>query len=351
VAGAKCVPANGVMQMWTRWLLFTLAVLLPATVARAQTGVAEIASAERVVTKNAVAYQYLQDGRADDAAGLLRTAVAADPADGGAHQLLCRVYYAEERADNAIHECELAVSAGAENNEQASDNQLWLGRAYGLKAEHAGPLSAFSLARKVQASFARAVELNPSNVAAIDDLGEYDVEAPFVVGGGEDKARALAAQVMPRYPSSAHHLLARLAAQKRDLPTAEAEYKRVIAIEKSTESWIDLADFYQTHGRTDDAVAAVRSGQALDRTHGPALVGAAKVLIAAHREPDLAERCLREYLASRDKSEAAPAFKVHLQLSKLIAARGDAKEASREYEAALALAPAFAKTARQVQGL
>ena len=108
VAGANCVPTNGVMQMWTGRLLFILALILPATVARAQAGVAEIASAERVVTKNAVAYQYLQDGRAEDAAGLLRAAVTANPADGGAHQLLCRVYYAEERADNAIHECELA---------------------------------------------------------------------------------------------------------------------------------------------------------------------------------------------------------------------------------------------------
>lgn len=337
--------------MWIRQVFFSFALILAATAAQAQAGVAGIASAERVVSRNTAAYEYLQDGRAEQAATLLRATIAANPSDGDAHQLLCRVYYAEERADAAIHECELAVAARTENNQQASDNQLWLGRAYGLKAQHAGPLSAFSLARKVVACFSRAVDLNPANVAAIDDLGEYYVEAPFVVGGGEDKARALAARVMPDYPKSAHHLLARLAAQKNDLPTAEMEYKRVIAMDKTTQSWVDLADFYQAHGRSDDAVGAIRAALNLDRTHGPELVGAAKVLSAAHREPDLAEHCLREYLASASKTESAPAFKVHLQLGQLMAARGNSKEADREFEAAAALAPAFAKTARQVQGL
>ena len=68
-------------------------------------------------------------------------------------------------------------------------------------------------------------------------------------------------------------------------------------------------------------------------------------------EPDLAERCLRDYLASRAKSDAAPAFKVHLQLSRLLAARGDTRGATHEADATAALAPSFARTARPAQGL
>jgi tetratricopeptide (TPR) repeat protein len=310
----------------------------------------DAASADRALGGDAPAYHALQEGRVDDAANLLRARLAADPYDALAHQLLCRVFYALDAADDAIRECELAVSY-APNGAQSSDHQLWLGRAYGLKARHAGPIAGFTLARKVQASFARAVDLNPASVAALNDLGEYYVAAPFIVGGGTDKAQALAARILPRFPEAAHHLLARIAAANNDLATAESEFKQEVAVQRSPEAWIDLAHFYQTHNRPDDALAAVKSAVAADRTRGPVFVDAASILTAAHRDPDLAERCLRDYLASHAKSDAAPAFKVHLQLSRLLAARGDTDGANREVAAAAALAPTFARAARPVQGL
>lgn len=328
-------------------LLAVTAIAAPRV--HAQKPLADISSASHQA-KHAPAFLALQEGRVDDAAIILRTAIDADSKDSIAHQLLCRVYYAQSQADEAIHECELAVASPAVNNEQASDNQLWLGRAYGLKARHAGPFAGYKLARKVQNSFAQAVQLNPSSVSALNDLGEYDVSAPFIVGGGTDKAQALAARMVPRFPGAAHLLLARIAQSNNDVKTAEAEFKQQIAIERSPEAWIDLAQFYQTHKRPEDALAAIKSALTVDRAHGPALVDAASILTAAHRDPDLAERCLREYLSSHAKSDEAPAFKVHLQLGKLLSARGNTKEADREVEAAAALAPGFTHRAIAAQG-
>jgi tetratricopeptide (TPR) repeat protein len=318
---------------------------------RAEVRPAEIAAADRALGANAAAYHALQEGRGDDAVNLLRTTLAANPADALAHQLLCRVFYAEDEADEAIQQCELAVSTAGGASVLASDCELWLGRAYGMKARHAGPIAGFTLARKVNASFSRAVELNPANVAALNDLGEYYVAAPFIIGGGTDRARALAARMMPRFPGAAHRLLARIANADNNLPTAEFEFKQAVAAERSPDAWIDLAQFYQTHARPDDALAAIKSALVADRTHGPMLVDAASILTKANRAPDLAERCLRDYLASRAKSDAAPAFKVHLQLSRLLAARGDKPSADREVAAAAALAPAFTRNARTSQGL
>lgn len=306
---------------------------------------------DRALGTDAAAYHALLEGRAEDATTMLLSTLAANPADSTAHQLLCRVYYAQDKADDAVHQCEQAAASQIAGDSLASDNHLWLGRAYGLKARHAGPLAGFTLARKVHENFSRAIELDPSNLAALNDLGEYYVAAPSIVGGGAEKAQALAAQMMPRFPASAHRLLARFADSNSDLTTAEAEFKRAIAAQNIAESWIDLAQFYQTQDRGDDALAAIKSGVALDRIHGPVLVDAASILTAAHRAPDLAERCLRDYLASHAKSDAAPAFKVHLQLSRLLLARGDPGDADRELEAAVALAPSFARRARTAQGL
>ena len=253
---------------------------------RAEVRSAETAASDRALGEDAAAYHALQEGRNDDAANLLRATLAANPADALAHQLLCRVFYAQDVADEAIRECELAVSRAGAASDLASDNNLWLGRAYGMKARRAGPVAGFTLARKVEASFARAVELNPGNVAALNDLGEYYVAAPFIIGGGPDRARALAARIMPRFPGAAHRLLARLADSDNNLATAESEFKQAVAAERSPGAWIDLAQFYQTHARPDDALAAVKSALAADRTHGPDAGG-------RRQHPDQGAPCAR----------------------------------------------------------
>ena len=334
----------------TKHLLLMVALVSAAMPASMRAQKADLASADKVVTRSASALLALEDGRVEEATTLARASLAGNPGDAYSHQLLCRAFYAQDRADEAVQECEAAVAL-PQNQQSASDNQLWLGRAYGLKARHAGPINGFKLARRVQASFARAVDLDSSNVAAMNDLGEYYVEAPSIVGGGTDKAKALAARMMPRFPAQAHLLLARIAVDDKDNGTAEAEFKQVIAIQKNTQSWVDLAAFYQTHHRQDDAVAAVKAGLALDRTHGPAVVDAASILIAMHREPDLAERCLELYLTSKAKTDEAPAFKVHVELSRLLVARGLSTEAGQHTDAATALAPVFTRNSRQWQGL
>jgi len=312
---------------------------------------ADLAAADKAAVGSTSPLQALQDGRVEDAAAMLRASLNSNPGNAYARQLLCRVYYTQDRADEAVHECELAAGAGGQSAQSASDNQLWLGRAYGLKARHAGPIAGFKLARRVQACFAKAVELNSANAAAMSDLGEYYVDAPAIVGGGTDKAKMLADSMMSKFPAQAHQLLGRIATENGEYDTAEAEFKRVIAIQKSTQAWVDLAAFYQKRGRNNDAVAAIKSGLTADRTHGPAIVDSASVLIAMHRESELAERCLRLYLASRARTDEAPAFKVHVELSRLLKARGLSDEAGQQMAAATALAPVFARSSRQWQGL
>ena len=166
---------------------------------------------------------FLQQGRVDEAAASLREMLAAHPGDAQAHQLLCRIYYAQDMADNAIHECQLAASS----DPASSDNQMWLGRAYGFKASHANPLSALNLAIKVRIAFERAVQLDPENIHALSDLGEFYVDAPALIGGGLDKAQALAARMQPHFPSQAHRLLALIAEKKKAIPWSVAGLKEI----------------------------------------------------------------------------------------------------------------------------
>jgi len=287
----------------------------------------------------------LQQGRVDEATASLRQVLATQPGDAQAHQLLCRSYYSLEMADNAIRECELAVS----NDPSNSDNQMWLGRAYGFKAAHANPVAALSLAIKVRTAFERAVQLDPENIQAMSDLGEFYVEAPSLIGGGLDKAQALAARMQPQFPAQAHRLLALAAEKKKDNAAAESEFIKAVDAGRTPDAYIDLGHFYQRHNQPDKMADALQAGIAADRRKGPALVDAASILTNAHSSPELAESLLRAYLASAAKTDDAPAFKVHVQLGELLAQQGDSAAAHREYETALALASNYAPARKALQ--
>jgi tetratricopeptide (TPR) repeat protein len=277
---------------------------------------------------------------------LLQELITNAPGDAQAHQLLCRVYYAQEKIDPAIHECELAVT----NAPNVSDNQMWLARAYGHKAAHASPFSALGLAVKVHHDFERAVELDPQNFQAMSDLGEYYVAAPPLIGGGLDKAQDLAARMGPSFPAQSHRLLALIAEKKKDSSTAEAEYLAAVDAGKTPEAYIDLGDFYKRQNQLDKMIDALRSAVAADQRKGPPLVDAASTLSAAHTSPQLAISLLRTYLASSGKTDGAPAFKVHLQLGNLLAQDGDPEGAHREYLAAVALASNYVPARKALQG-
>jgi tetratricopeptide (TPR) repeat protein len=297
-------------------------------------------------TQDTQANALLQQGRVEEASAMLHQALTAQPDDARAHQLLCRVYYAQEMADDAIRECEQAAAKGPND----SDTQVWLGRAYGMKASHASPFTAIGIAKKVHVAFEHAIEIDPGNVAALDDLGEFYVAAPSMVGGGLDKAEALAAKIQARFPAQSHRLLGMIAEKKKDLTTAESEFKAAVAAGKTPAAYINLGHFYQRHNQTDKVLATLQSGVDADLRKDASLVDAASILTGAHLSPQLAESLLREYLSSSAKSDAAPAFKVHLQLGKLLAQGGDSAGAHREYEAAIALAPNYAPARKAMQG-
>jgi tetratricopeptide (TPR) repeat protein len=288
----------------------------------------------------------LQQGRVDEASAMLLETLAAHPDDARAHQLLCRVYYAQDLGTMAVPECELAVA----NAPTSSENEMWLARAYGLKASQANPLVAFGIAKKVRVAFERAVQLDPANIQAMSDLGEFYVAAPSIVGGGLDKAQALAVTMMPRSAWRTHRLLARIAVKQKDFATAETEFKAAVATGKTPQAYVDLAQFYHQQNRPDQALAVLQGCIAADRRKDAILVDAASLLIDMHRSLDLAASLLRDYLSSPAKSDEAPAFKIHLKLGDLLSQLGDKAGARQEYGSAVALASNYVPAHKALQG-
>jgi Flp pilus assembly protein TadD len=284
--------------------------------------------------KDVEARSLLSQGKANIAIAVLQEALSANPQDAQAHNLLCRVYYQEERWSDAVRECQTAVQLDHNNSEYHD----WLGRVYGEQAQRAAMLTAYGLAKKVHAEFVAAVQLDPHNVPALCDLGEFTVDAPGFLGGGLDKAGAIAAQLRPLDAGKYHWLLAKIAGKKKDPATAERELKLAIASSKApAEAWMDLASFYGRQGDLPAMEQAVQRGRTADRAPGAALVDGASILLRYKRNFPLAEQMLRQYLTSDDLTEGAPAFQVHDELGALMARQGRTTEAQQEYVTAQAL--------------
>lgn len=297
-------------------------------------GAVQIAAAADLRTPE----QDLLQGRADRAAMALQAVVQAEPQNGAAHLLLCRVYLSEEMGSEAAHECEAALKNGLDQNSSAQD---WAGRAFGMQAEHAGPLAGLKLAGQVRTAFQTAHKLDGRSAPAANDLGEFYVSAPFVVGGGVDKALALADSIQGSLPEVAHRLRGLVAEKKSDYDAAEREFIAEANVTQSPGAWVDLATFYVRQNRPDKGLTAARRSIAVNRELDANVVDAGSTLNDVHQTAQAAE-VLRGYLARGKKSDQAPAFRVHVLLGQLLAQAGDRTGARGEFQQALALASHYA---------
>ncbi len=121
-----------------------------------------------------------------DYAGSLRI-LAGDPApDAAAWLLTGKNYFMSGDYRKAVEFFEKAVTMAPSN----SENQLWLGRAWGRRAETGGWLTAAAHASKARQYFEKAIALDPHNREAKNDLFDFYLNAPGFLGGGIDKAEA-----------------------------------------------------------------------------------------------------------------------------------------------------------------
>ncbi len=278
----------------------------------------------------------LAAGRLDETIAALNGRLSSAP-DAESSNLLCRAYFALEDWERAESSCRKAVSLDPGN----SRFHLWLGRVYGERADRANPIAAAVLAGKVHGEFERAVQLNPKDVDARLDLAEFYLEAPGIVGGGEQKAREQAQFIATMDSGREHWVYARIAERKKDATTAEREYRQYIELSHGdAEAWLNLAIFFRNQKRFDEMEQAIVKLSEAPTTKHEVLEEASGMLYRAGRSYPFAVELLHRYFAT-GPVEAAPAHKAHYLLGTILEKQGDNADAAGEYRASLALVRNF----------
>jgi tetratricopeptide (TPR) repeat protein len=179
----------------------------------------------------------------------------------------------------------------------SSEYMDWLGRAYGRHAEIANPLSAPSLASKARQAFERSVQLDPRNSEALSDLFDYYLNAPGFLGGGYDKALAVADRIVAVDPSEGYFAKAKLAQKRKEYGMAEERLRQAVAAAPhQVGHMIALAKFLANQGRTRESDDIFLAAQKANPNAPQVWFARADVLIQQNRDLPEAKNLLEKYV-------------------------------------------------------
>jgi len=291
--------AYPVLNQTLRLLLFSLAA---ATALAAEP--AELARAREL----------FEASRLPEAQDALDGLLATEPASAEVHYYVGELALERGDSSTAVRELERSVELAPDS----ARGHMALVDAYGRSAEKASMFGAFGLARKCHGEYLRAVALDPASVDLHERLFEYYSRAPFVLGGGSDKAAREAAIIERIDPLRLRQAYAAVYLADGKFELALAELDKVLASAPD-----DYASLFQV-----GHVAAV-SGRYLDR-------GLASL-----------RRCLGLAVPLGAPSHQAAQWR----LGNLLERKGDAAGARLAYQAALKLDPRFTPASEALRAL
>ena len=224
---------------------------------------------------------------------VLETAPAAEK-NGPVYDLIGRCYFMQGEFKKASEAYEKALAAEPANSQYAH----WLGKAYGRRAETSSPFSQLGLASKTRQAFEKAVQLNPRNAEAMNDLFEFYLQAPGFLGGGLDKASALAQRIAALDAAEGHWAQARIAEKRKESGAVEVQLRRAVEVAPmQVGRLVDLAKFLAKQGRHQEAEQTFQQAERVAPDHPRLLFDRAETYVRSGRNLEAARALLKQYLS------------------------------------------------------
>ena len=215
--------------------------------------------------------------------------------DGAVLALLGQSYFMLADYKKATDCFEKAVEASPKE----SNYVLWLGRTFGRRAETSNLLTAPGYASKAHRYFEKAVELDPRNLDALNDLFDYYLDAPGFLGGGIDKAQGLAVRMAAINPTDGYGAEAKLAEKRNEYGVAEMQLRRAVAAApRQIGKLIDLARLLTKQGRYQEADKTIDTAEQIAPDNPRLMFARADLYIRTNRHLDVARQLLQKYLSS-----------------------------------------------------
>ena len=232
----------------------------------------------------------------------LRILEAIPTKDAAVWELMGRDYYMEGDYKRSTEALEKALNAAP----RSASCALWIGRAYGRRAESASVFTAAGYATKARQYLERAVELDPRNLDALDDLFDYYLQAPGMLGGGAEKAQRTAARIAAISPADGYLAKAKLAEKRNEYSAAEAHLRSAVAAApQQIGKLIELARFLVKQGRAQEADQSLELAEKMEPGSPRLMLARADLYIKTGRKRQ-AREILERYLNGRLTADDPP---------------------------------------------
>jgi tetratricopeptide (TPR) repeat protein len=214
--------------------------------------------------------------------------------DADAFQLTGQNYFMLGQYKKSTEALEKAVAM----NHPTSEMYMWLGRAYGRRAETASPFTASGYASHARKMFEKSVELDPHNREAVGDLLDYYLAAPGFLGGGLNKAEDLAHKVEELDAPEGNYLLAQVEEKRKRYDAAEQHLRKALELApKQMYRVLELARFLSKRGRTSESDALFAEAARMEPSNPRVIYYRAESYVESRRNPEEARRLLDQYIS------------------------------------------------------
>ena len=259
---------------------------------------------------------------ADDAQALFRQA----------QDLVRREQYAA-----AVPLLEKCVTADPGN----SKFHQWLGRALGLQAAQNGIVSGALSVRRVKVELEKAIELDPMNLEARQDLAVMYRAAPGFLGGSNAKAAEQVTFIRRHDPALAAQLEGDFLFADKKYDAALTAYQESERLHPRPMILVRISLAHQNRKDWTQAFAALDRALALDANFSFALYQVGRTAALSGQQLDRGEKCLRTYIAMpvREDLENPSLGSAHFRLGNILEKKGDPAAARNEYETSLKIDP------------
>ncbi len=240
--------------------------------------------------------------------------------------------------DEAVQQFEKAVQM----EPSRAEYHLWLGRAYGARAENS--FIGFTDARRVIREFKKASELDPESISIRFDLLEFYAQAPGIVGGGKDKAWAEAEAISKLNPVRGYTARATIYEREKKWDLAEKELMQAtVDYPSDADAHKDLAQFFLDRKNYERASECARKALELDPLSNQSRFILAVSHIQLGRDLDRARETLLD-LTAKPLGDASPSFEdVYYWLGICYFVNGEKEKSKDAFESALAYNPDYKK--------
>ncbi|HEV2521164.1 MAG TPA: tetratricopeptide repeat protein [Candidatus Acidoferrales bacterium] len=276
-------------------------------------------------------------GRYNRAVDTLNIAIAKSPDEAPLHFLLGQSYYQLREFPRAIASLERAVQLSPKDSEYHD----WLGKAYGRKAEGSMFISAMSWARKTHREFEIAVQLDSNNFEAQRDMIRYEMNAPGIAGGGDEKALKHIEDLEKLNLMEGQLARGEYFATKKRMSEADAVFQKILEVNSDRAGvYFEVSDYYRDRNNADKMGEAIAIAERIDPEDRRLKFYKGVFLVMNGKDTNEPEMLLKSYLATVPENSDLPPHSVAEEwLGKLYEAQGRFSQAAEQYRRSLALDP------------